>query len=80
MCDSSASAVDGQLTPKVVPSQGIWASTGTETFAKEPKLAKLLRELKLTPMAVPSKKPSGFTHMSENLNLPCFGALLWNNW
>ena len=29
--------------------QGIIDSTGTETFAKEPKLAKLLRELKLTP-------------------------------
>ena len=35
--------------------QGIIDSTGTEAFAKEPKLAKLLQRLKLTPVAYHTK-------------------------
>ena len=31
--------------------QGIIDPTGTETFAKEPKLATILRKLKLTPVS-----------------------------
>ena len=48
--------------------QGIVDSTGMETFAKEPKLAELLRELKST------KTTAGFSHMSVMANLLCFGS------
>ena len=34
----------------ILPNQGIIDYTGMETFAKEPKLAKLLRELKSMPV------------------------------
>ena len=34
--------------------------TGTETFAKKPKLAELLRELKLTPVLCNKKRPLVF--------------------
>ena len=40
--------------------QGIIVSTGTETIAKEPKLAKLLRKLKLMPVSCNKKGPLVF--------------------
>ena len=53
-------------------------STGTEAFAMEHKLAKLLRELKWTPVRY-YKKLTGFFCMSVTLNLLCFGAFLQDN-
>ena len=47
--------------------QGIIVSTGTETFAKEPKFVKLLRELKLTPVSY-----NGFSRMPVMANFLCF--------
>ena len=40
--------------------QGIIDSAGEVTFTKEPKLAKLLRELKLTPVRYHKKRPLVF--------------------
>ena len=40
--------------------QGIINIAGTETSAKEPKLAKILRELKLTPVLYNKKSPLVF--------------------
>ena len=40
--------------------QGIIDSIGTETFTKEPKLAKLLRELQLTPVSYNKNGPLVF--------------------
>ena len=51
--------------------QGVIRWTGTETFANEPKLAKLLREQK--PTAVQKKKTDGFSRMSV------MASLLWDN-
>ena len=47
--------------------------TGMEIFAKEPKLATLLRELKPTPVSCNKKKTAGFSPMSIMANLLCFG-------
>ena len=58
--------------------QGIINSTETETFAKAPKLVKLLRELKSTPMQC-HKKSTGSSGMFVALNLLRFGALLRDN-
>ena len=54
--------------------QGIIDWTGTETFAKEPKLAKLLREHKSNACAVSLKKFTGFSRMSVIASLLCFGC------
>ena len=53
--------------------QEITDSTETDTFGKEPKLAKFLRELKLTPVSYNKKKCAGFSWMSVMRNLLCFG-------
>ena len=45
--------------------QGIIDSTGTVTFAKEPKLAKLLRELKFTPVSYNKKVRWFFSHVCK---------------
>ena len=58
--------------------QGIINSTETETFAKAPKLVKLLRELKSTPMQC-HKESTGSSGMFVALNLLRFGALLRDN-
>ena len=55
---------------------GIIGYIRTKTFAKEPKLAKLLRELKSTLMQY---HENGISCMSVSLNLPCFSALLRDN-
>ena len=54
--------------------QGILDPTGTETFAKEPKLAKLLGKLKPTHMSHNKKKIAGFSLMSAMANLLCLGC------
>ena len=59
--------------------QGIIVSTGTETFAKEPKLAKLFRKRKSTPVQFHKKMCIGLSYMSVILNLLHFGALLWES-
>ena len=43
-----------------VAKQGITNPTGSETFAKESKLAKLLRELKSAPVSYIKKSPEVF--------------------
>ena len=47
----------------LVSDQGIIAFTGTETFAKEPKFAKLMTELKFGSLFSSIKKFSGFSLM-----------------
>ena len=47
----------------IYSNQGIINCAGTETFAKEPKLAKLLRELKPTPV-LHNKKVHCFCRLS----------------
>ena len=54
--------------------QGVIVITGTETFAKEPKLEKLLRRLKSTPVLNNKKKFTGFSPLSVMANLLCFGC------
>ena len=57
--------------------QGIINCKGTETFAKEPNLAKLLRELKQTPVSYNEKRSTGFCRMPVMANLmrfECFSA------
>ena len=56
--------------------QGIIDPTEAKTFAKEPKLAKLLWEQKSTPFAVSLRKPNGFSRMSVTASWLCLGALL----
>ena len=51
--------------------QGIEDCTGTGTFSKEPKLAKLLREPKFGTI----NKYPGFSCMFITRNLLCFGCL-----
>ena len=50
-----------------------------ETFEKEAKFVKLLRELKPALVSYNKKKFTGFSHMFVILNLLCFGALLRDN-
>ena len=54
--------------------KGIINPTGMETFAKEPKFAKFLRELKSTLVRVSLKKSTGFSRMSVTVSLLCFGC------
>ena len=58
---------------------GIIDDTEMETFTKEPKLAKLMRDQKSTPVRYHKKMSTGFARMSVSLNLLCFGALLQDN-
>ena len=58
--------------------QGITDYTGKETFAKDPRLAKLLRELSRSTCGT-IKKVHWLSRMSVSLNLLRFGALLRNN-
>ena len=53
--------------------QGIINCKGTETFAKEPELAKLLRRLKSAP-TLNNKKFTGFSRMIVMANLLRFGC------
>ena len=55
--------------------QGIINCNGTETFAKEPKLAKLLREQSRRSCRA-TKWTAGFSHMSVMGNFLVLGALL----
>ena len=50
-----------------------------ETFAKEPKLVKLVRELKLMPVRCYKKSFIGFSPMFVIPGLLRFGALLQDN-
>ena len=62
-------------TPKLaLLTQGIINCKGTETFAKEPKLAKLLRKLKMTLVSYNKKQSTGFSRMSVMENLQRFGC------
>ena len=54
--------------------QGIIEYTGMETFAKEPKQAKLFASAILSPRQVVTKKITGSSRMSLVLNLLCFGC------
>ena len=56
--------------------KGLYILTGTETFAKEPKFGKLLRELKSTPVSCSQKKSTGFCRMSVTASLLRLGVLL----
>ena len=56
--------------------QGIIDLTGTKTFAKEPKLAKLLRELKPASVLCNEKGDRWFSHMFVMANLLCFGCFV----
>ena len=54
--------------------KGIIDPTGMETFSKEPKFAKFLRELKSTLVRVSLKQSTGFSRMSVTVSLLCFGC------
>ena len=54
--------------------EGIINCKGTKTFAKEPKLAKLLRELEPTLMLYNKKSPLVFVAMAKLLRFGCFSA------
>ena len=65
------------ITPLYTSSiQGIINPTGMETFAKEPKLTKLLRELKSTPLLYNKKVHWFFSHVC-NGNFAVFGVLCY---
>ena len=57
-----------------ISTQIIIDPTGAEIFAKDPKLAKLLRELKLMPISYNKKKFTGFCRVSLMANLLCIGC------
>ena len=59
--------------------QGIIYPTGTETFAKEPKFAKIIPGAKVSAPAVSVKRPTGFCHMFVTASLLFLGALLQDN-
>ena len=54
--------------------QGIINCEGTETFAKKPKLAKLLPELKPTPVSYNKKVHWFLSHVPVMANLLHFGC------
>ena len=59
--------------------QGIIDLTATETIAKEPKLEKLLRELKSTPVPYNKKVHRFLSRVSNDKFAVVWGALLRDN-
>ena len=58
--------ISRQLQPNDWSLQGIINCKGTKTFAKEPKLAKLLRELKPTLVSYNKKIPLVLSHVCND--------------
>ena len=68
-----------QLYTILTLNQGIIDPTGTETFAKEPKVRKIISEAKVDACAVSLKKSIGFSCMSVTASFCVLVALLRDN-